>query len=214
MVVNKFKDKRYSAACERNRQPILNVLGEIFADRRRVLEIGSGTGQHAVYFGAALAHLRWQPSNPPGELKSLRAWREEAQLENVLEPIALDLFEPTWTERFKRDERPDAIVATNVIHIAPWEGTRRLFAHARELLDPGGLVFLYGPFRYESRALEPSNRQFDQWLKARDPASGIRQFEAVDAIAADLGFELCDDRAMPANNRALFWRLGGDAERP
>jgi SAM-dependent methyltransferase len=198
--------KEFSAACERNREPIVEVLAEIFGDARRVLEVGSGTGQHAVYFGGRLPHLEWQPSNQAGGLRSIRAWLAEAELENVREPIELDLFDESWADKLGSEQIFDAVVATNVIHIAPWEATDQLFRHAESLLEDGGLVYLYGPFRYAGRALEPSNERFDEWLRGRDARSGIRTFEEVDEVAVRHGFELVEDRAMPANNRSIWWR--------
>ncbi|AWV91429.1 DUF938 domain-containing protein [Bradymonas sediminis] len=211
MKDNLAQRKAYSPSCERNRDPILALLKEVFADKKYVLEIGSGTGQHAVYFGERLAHLRWQPSNQAGGLDSVSAWVEDAGLPNVNPPVALDLFEDDWSETLGLDAalsspRVDALVAINVIHIAPWEATEHLFRHAEALLDAGGVVFLYGPYRYADRALEPSNENFDAWLRRRDPASGIRDFEAVNAIAESHGFERVEDRAMPANNRSIWWR--------
>jgi SAM-dependent methyltransferase len=201
MVKPQHTTKQFSNACERNRDPILSVLTDILADAERVLEVGSGTGQHAVHFARHLSHLEWQPSNRPGRLDSIRAWRHEAELSNIAEPIELDLFDDQW-----QVDQVDAVVAINVIHIAPWAVTGRLFEHASRRLKPGGLVYLYGPFRYVDRTLEPSNLRFDQWLKDRDPDNGIRLFEEVDALAKEHGFEWADDRAMPANNRSIWWQ--------
>lgn len=192
--------KQFSEACQRNRDPILNVLKDVFEGVERVLEVGSGTGQHAVYFARHLPHLVWQPADRPGQLDSVRAWRADAELDNVLEPVEIDLFDESWPlGEF------DAVFSSNVIHIAPAAATERLFAHAAEHLSDGGIVLLYGPFRYGDRALEPSNERFDLWLKERDPESGIRLFEDVDEAAASHGFELVEDRAMPANNRCIWW---------
>ena len=197
--------KAHSPACERNKEPILAMLDEIFADRERVLEVGSGTGQHAAFFAANLPHLDWQPADRPGHLDSVRAYVAEADLDNLREPIELDLFdEPPLADY---DEPIDAIVAINVIHIAPWPATERLFALASQTLSEGGLIYLYGPYRYADRPLEPSNEQFDEWLKARDARSGIRLFEDVCEVARGQGFQLVEDRAMPANNRSLLFAL-------
>lgn len=197
--------KAHSKACERNRDPILNVLREVLADAERVLEIGSGTGQHAVYFADNLPHLTWQPSDRPDHLDSVRAWADDAGLDNLAEPIALDLFgEPD--EPALDEASFEALAAINVIHIAPWEATGRLFGLAERLLGDDDVVYLYGPYRYADRPLEPSNERFDQWLKERDPKSGIRLFEDVRKVANAHGFELGGDRAMPANNRSLWWR--------
>lgn len=192
--------KQYSSACERNRDPILEVLKEVFAAVEHVLEVGSGTGQHAAYFAEHLSHLVWQPTDRPGQLESIRAWRADAGLANLREPVAIDLFDESWPlAKF------DAIFSSNVIHIAPATATERLFGHAAEHLEDGGIVLLYGPFRYGARPLEPSNQRFDLWLKERDPDSGIRLFEDVDEAAKSHGFEFVEDYPMPANNRCIWW---------
>ena len=197
--------KTFSQASERNRGPILEVLRQAFADVDRVLEVGCGTGQHAAWFATHLAHLEWLPSDRSGCLDSVRAWRADVDAPNLLEPIELDLLADDWQVPVE----VDAIFAANVIHIAPWEATGQLFDLASRVLPSGGLVYLYGPFRYAERTLEPSNERFDRWLKARDPNSGIRQFEDVDALAHDSGFKLIEDRPMPANNRSIWWQKSG-----
>lgn len=193
--------KQSAPAAERNRDPILEVLREVLADRRRVLEIGSGTGEHAAWFAPRLPHLAWQPSDMPGRLDSIEAWRAQAQAENLAAPLELDLL----------GERPpgleaDAVVCINTVHIVSWRGVEALARLAGELLPRGGVLYLYGPFRYTARALEPSNQQFDRWLRSRDPDSGIRLFEDLDALARDNGLVHEGDRPMPANNRSLWWR--------
>ena len=193
--------KRHSDACERNKDPILEVLRDVLPDQPDVLEIGCGTGQHAVYFARHLEGVDWQPANRPGRLESMRARRREADLPNLREPIALDLFDEAWEV-----DPIDALVAINVLHIAPWEATERLFAHADDLVDGDGVIYVYGPFRYEDRPLEPSNERFDEMLRSRDPDMGLRVVADVEEKAAAHGFELADDRAMPANNRSLIWR--------
>lgn len=198
--------RRYSEACRRNRDPILAVLRDILPAEGRVLEVGSGTGQHAAYFGSQLSDLTWQPSNHHDELHdSIRAWCREAGAANVRDPATFDLFDDSAPDEVL-DAEPDAIVCINTIHIAPWEATRRLFEHAADLLPRSAPVFLYGPFRYENRELEESNQRFDAFLRRRDPDSGIRCFEEVDAIATECGFSHEGDVAMPANNRSLWWR--------
>jgi SAM-dependent methyltransferase len=186
-------------ACERNREPIGNLLSEIFLRPGRVLEIGSGTGQHAAWFSRALPHLEWQPSDR-GDLQAIEAWRRAEGGENCRPALSLDLFQDPWPV-----DRAEYVVCVNTLHIAPWPATARLMAGAARILSPGGLLFAYGPYRYRDRPLEPSNAQFDIWLKDRDPASGIRLFEEVDALAAENGLTLVDDRPMPANNRAIWW---------
>ena len=191
---------QYSEACERNKEPILEVLREVVPAGGRVLEVGCGTGQHAVHFAANLDGVTWQPADREGRLGSMRARAAQADLDNLQEPVALDLFDESWPV-----EEVDALVTINVLHIAPWEATERLFAHADELLEAGPL-YVYGPFRYVDRPLEPSNERFDRMLRGRDPEMGLREAGAVAEHAADYGFELVEDRAMPANNRSLVFR--------
>ena len=193
--------KEYAPACERNSQVILNVLRDILARARTVLEIGSGTGQHAAFFARELPHLDYTPSDRPGHLASIHAWREDAQLQNLQPPLEVDLLDDAC-------QLPpvDAILCINTVHIVAWRGTERLFQLATDTLPEAGVLYVYGPYRYPDRALEPSNESFDQWLKARDPASGIRDFEAVDRQAGQAGMQLAGDIAMPANNRSIWWR--------
>lgn len=192
--------KRFSEACERNREPIGAELQRILADEDVVWEIGSGTGQHAVYFGAQFPNIVWQPSDRRENHGSIEAWLDEAALPNVRSVVAFDLFD----EATPVDEA-DVVYCANTIHIAPWEATRHLFRHAANALKPGGHIITYGPYRYASRPLEPSNERFDEWLKSVDPTRGIRLFEDVDAHAQHYGFELVEDIAMPSNNRLLRW---------
>jgi len=193
---------RYAEACERNKGPILEVLREVFTEAGVVLEIGSGTGQHAAWFARHLPHLQWQPTDRAGELDSAGAWHAHARLDNLRSPRVLDLLAGPWPLDSAR-----YVVSINVLHIAPAAAAPRLFAGAARVLPAGGLVCLYGPFRYRARELEPSNDNFDRWLRARDPASGLREFEWVDEQARASGFRLVEDRAMPANNRAGWWCL-------
>ena len=193
--------KQHSPSCERNKQPILAVLREIFAVPGLVLEIGSGSGQHAVHFARGLPHMEWQPTDIAENLPSISAWRVEAGLPNLHEPLVLDLFADNWPV-----QKAQALVCINTIHIVSWPGVERLFAGAGRVLAPGGIMYVYGPYRYADRPLEPSNEDFDRWLKARDPASGVRLFEDVNRLAGLNGLSLVGDRAMPANNRSLWWQ--------
>lgn len=197
--------KPYSEACERNRDPILEVLRVHFADRRRVLEIGSGTGQHAVHFGAALPHLAWQTSDVDSTLPGTRMWLEEAGLPNLPPPIALDVT-GAWP-----DERFDAVFTANTLHIMGWPEVQALFAALPGVLAADATLVVYGPFNYDGRFTSPSNASFDAWLKQRSAASGIRDFAAVDELARSIGFGLVEDRPMPANNRTLVWRRSAAA---
>ena len=193
--------KQYSAPFERNREPISGILDEILPSTGSVLEIGSGTGQHAVWFAARFPDLQWQATDRAESLSSIEAWRAEAGLPNLAAPVELDLLHESWPA-----SRVDVVMCINTIHIVAWAGVERLFAGAGRVLVPGGLLFVYGPYRYADRPLEPSNEEFDRWLKDRDPESGIRDFEAVDALARNAGLELEGDRGMPANNRSIWWR--------
>jgi len=192
--------KQSSPSCERNKEPILAVLREILAVPGLVLEIGSGSGQHAVHFARGLPHVEWQPTEVTENLPSISAWRDEAGLANLREPLVIDLFSDRWPIAAAQ-----AVVCINTIHIISWVAAERLFAGVGRLLKPGGIMYVYGPYRYAGRPLEPSNEEFDRWLKARDAASGVRLFEDVNRLALENGLTLAGDRAMPANNRSLWW---------
>lgn len=205
--------KRDAPATHRNREPILAVLARWLSEPARVLEIASGTGQHAVFFAARLPHVRWQPSEvEPEGLASISAWREEAGLENVEMPVALDVLDPVWPV-----EGPyDAVFSANLIHIAPWEVTLALLAGAGRVLRHGGLLFLYGPFKIAGQHTAPSNAAFDVDLRRRDPEFGVRDLEAVEAAAGEHGLHRVAHEAMPANNRMLvfgFDEFEGGSER-
>jgi cyclopropane fatty-acyl-phospholipid synthase-like methyltransferase len=193
-------DKPYAPACERNREPILAVLRECFADRRDVLEVGSGTGQHAVHFAAAMPWLSWQCSDRAEHLPGIRLWLDEAGLPNTPAPIELDVS-GAWARR-----RFDAVFSANTLHIMGWPEVQQFFEGVDAVLATDGVLAAYGPFNYGGEYTSDSNREFDAWLKARDTRSGIRDFEAVDALAREIGLTLMDDVAMPANNRTLVWR--------
>jgi cyclopropane fatty-acyl-phospholipid synthase-like methyltransferase len=192
--------KPYADACDRNRGPILEVLRAHFAGRRRVLEIGSGTGQHAVHFAAELPHLIWQTSDVEPNLPGIRSWIEEANLGNLPPPLTLDVS-GTWPcARF------DAVFTANTLHIMSWPSVCALFAALPSVLAQDAVLAVYGPFNYEGRFTSPSNAAFDAWLRRRAAHSAIRDFGAVDALARSIGLDLVEDRAMPANNRTLVWR--------
>ena len=196
-------EKPHSPACERNREPILAVLREHFATRRQVLEIGSGTGQHAVFFAAAMPWLQWQASDRAEYLPGIRAWLDDARLPNTPAPLELDVL-AAWPAL-----DVDAVFSANTLHIMGWDGVQALFEGVGKLLaDSGDTLIVYGPFNYGGAYTSDSNRQFDAWLKVRDPSSGIRDFEAVDALAEAVGLRLLADIEMPANNRCLVWRAG------
>ncbi|MBI3431649.1 MAG: DUF938 domain-containing protein [Hydrogenophilales bacterium] len=195
-------DKPFSESCVQNREPIMAVLRGLFADRSHVLEVGSGTGQHAVYFAAELTHLRWQTADVPEHHAGIRLWLAEAGLANVLPPLALDVNQTGWCSG-----RYDAVFSANTLHIMSWPEVEKFFGGVGKVLEAGGFLAVYGPFNYGGRYTSESNARFDAWLKARDPASGVRDFEAVDALARAQGLHLQQDIAMPANNRTLVWRM-------
>lgn len=192
----------YSEACERNRDPILAVLERLFADRTAVLEVGSGTGQHAVHFAGRLPHLDWQTSDVGYNLPGIRLWIDAAGLSNLPAPLALDVNEDGWPDRAF-----DAVFSANTAHIMSWPEVERMFARLARVLRIGGLLCLYGPFNYAGRFTSASNAAFDEGLRSRDPRMGIRDFEAIEALARRLGFEFVEDNSLPANNRLLVWRL-------
>ncbi|HPY40835.1 MAG TPA: DUF938 domain-containing protein [Thiolinea sp.] len=193
--------KPYAAACDENRAPILAVLKPLLAEHKSVLEIGSGTGQHAVYFGEQLPHLTWQTSDQLEYHAGIQAWLAEAQLPNVLTPLLLDVRQANWPEL-----KVDAVFTANTLHIMSWDAVQACFAGVGRLLPSGGLFIAYGPFNYAGQFTSTSNARFDQWLKQRDPESGIRNFEDLNLLAAKEGLELQADYEMPVNNRILVWR--------
>jgi len=193
--------KKFAPACERNQPYILEVLKRVFTRPGTVLEIGSGTGQHAAYFAAHLPQIQWHPTDLPENLDSIEAYRREAGVDNLFPPRVLDL---------STAEGPplsaDYVVCINTIHIVDWSLVERLFEIAGLALETGGVLYCYGPYRYAGRPLEPSNERFDRALRERSPESGIRLFEDVDALAARHGLSHEGDEGMPANNRSLWWR--------
>jgi cyclopropane fatty-acyl-phospholipid synthase-like methyltransferase len=195
-------DKPFSAACERNKEPILQVLRPLYADVRRVLEIGSGTGQHAVHFAAAMPHLVWQCSDVPEHLAGMRLWLDEAALPNLPPPLVLDVNQGLPSGPY------DAVFSANTLHIMGWDEVRRLFESLATWLADQGLFTAYGPFNLEGRFTSEGNRRFDVELRQTDPRRGIRDLEAVDALARAAGLQLRADVAMPANNRCVTWQRG------
>jgi len=191
-----------SAACERNKGPILAVLGRELAACHSVLEIGSGTGQHAVHFARHLPHLAWQPTELGAGLGMLA---ERVRLEgppNLRPPIELDVHAHPWPVG-----RVEAVFSANTLHIMAWDAVEDFFRGAGAALESPGVLCVYGPFRYRGAYTSDSNAEFDEYLRQRDPASGIRDFEALEGLAAAAGLELAADHAMPANNQTLVWRL-------
>ena len=196
-------------AAERNRGPILDVLRRVLPGSGSVLEIASGTGQHAVHFAQALPALRWQPSDPDAHARrSIAAWVAHAGLPNLAEPIALDVRDASSWPAAARD----AIVCINMIHISPWTSAEALFAGAARVLRPGGVLFLYGPYRRDGRHTAPSNEAFDQQLRSRDASWGVRDLEAVVALGLDRGLDCIEVVDMPANNLSVVFRRLPHAE--
>ena len=194
--------KQHAPAAARNRESIREVLGRELPPHGTVLEIASGSGEHAIHFARAFPALAWQPSDASeAALASIAAWRAEAQLANLLAPVALDVTAATWPVA-----RADAIVCINLIHIAPWEVTLGLFAGAARLLAPGALLYLYGPYRFGGAFTAESNAGFDRALRASDPRWGVRDVVELEAAARPHGLVLRDTIAMPANNHSLVFR--------
>ena len=190
----------FSEACERNKEPILEVLREAFADRTRVVEIGSGTGQHAVHFARHLPHLAWQPTDRSEFLAGLAARVAAEGPSNLAAPLELDVLQDPWPPL-----RGDALFSANTLHIMSWPAAQAMFAGLGRVLAADGVLAIYGPFKYGGRFTTASNAAFDQMLRERDPASGVRDFEAVDALARAAGLTLQADHDMPANNQLLIW---------
>lgn len=192
-------EKPDAPSCLRNREPILGVLRDHFADRRNVLEIGSGTGQHAIFFAAALSHLSWQTSEQRENLPGIRAWLNETALPNTPAPLELDVMGAWPTQRY------DAIFSSNTLHIMSWAEVERVFARLPDVMTRDARLAVYGPFNYGGRFTSESNAGFDAWLKQSGTHQGIRDFEAVEVLAGKAGLKLLEDRAMPSNNRCLVW---------
>ena len=193
----------YSPACERNKDPILNRLLPLLANARQVLEVGSGTGQHAVYFATRLDWLTWQPTDRDEWLPGLAARIAAEGPVNLLLARRLDVRDLNWPL-----EGVDAVFTANTLHIMSWACVEALFLRLGEALTDGALLVVYGPFAYEGRHTSESNVDFDAQLRAQDPLMGVRDFAAVDTLAQAAGLVLLDDHEMPANNRLLAWRKG------
>lgn len=194
--------KRQAPAAARNRQPILDVLRPHLPDDGLVLEIASGSGEHAVHFAEALPRLTFQPTDPGAEQRaSIDAWVQELGLANVRPSLELDARAETWPVA-----RADVVICINMIHIAPWEAAIGLMTGASRLLSPGGVLFLYGPYHRTGRPTAPGNESFDRSLRQQDPSWGVRNLEDVIALAARHGFPAPQIAEMPANNLSLVFR--------
>ncbi len=203
--------RQYAPATERNRQPILDVLKQVLPAAGTVLEISSGTGEHITFFAPRLSHLQWLPSEPQALARqSIQAWGEALQAENGAEidnlrlpPLDLDVSVQPWPVQ---EEAISAIININMIHIAPWEMCEHLMAGAEQILQRGGVLYLYGPYKREGQHTAPSNEAFDMSLRDRDSSWGIRDLEAVVAIAQAHSLTLEETIEMPANNLSVVFR--------
>lgn len=191
-------NKPYSQACENNKDPILHKIKDIFLESKTVWEIGSGTGQHACYFAQQLPHLQWQVTDRAENLAGINSWIEASGLENLLQSLALNVSDKQWPCK-----EIGALFSANTLHIMSWPEVEYFFAGMGQYLTQDARVCIYGPFNYNGTYTSASNESFDQWLKARDPQSGIRDFEAIEKLAKLVGLSVKDDFAMPANNRLL-----------
>jgi len=194
--------KPFAESCEQNKRPILTVLRQLLRGRQHLLEIGSGTGQHAVYFAAAFPQLQWQTSDRMESHPGIHAWLADEGPANAIAPLELDVTVQPWP---MSQQSVDAVFSANTAHIMGWDGVEAMFAGAGSVLVDGGLFILYGPFNYRGRFTTEGNARFDQWLKSRDPQSGIRDIEALIQLGEANGLRLHRDFAMPANNRMLVW---------
>lgn len=191
--------KPHAPSCDRNQAPILEVLLKHFPNVKQVLEVGSGTGQHAVHFAAAMPWLTWQTADVAENLPGIRLWLDEARLPNLPPPLELEVAGPWPSGPY------DAVFTANTLHIMGWPEVQTLFRALDRVMTKDALLAVYGPFNYDGRFTSASNAQFDVWLKERSADSGIRDFEAVNALASSIGLTLLADYAMPANNRMLVW---------
>lgn len=191
----------FSQACENNKQPILDVLQRVFVGRRQILEIGSGTGQHATFFASQLAPAIWQTSDRADNHQAINAWLTDRPAANLRAPLALDVDMAQWPIAGV----VDAVFTANTCHIMAWSSVENMFARLSVALAVGGVLAIYGPFNYDNQYTSESNARFDSWLKAQALHQGIRDFAAVNDRASAAGMALLEDNTMPANNRLLVW---------
>jgi cyclopropane fatty-acyl-phospholipid synthase-like methyltransferase len=196
-------NKPFSQACENNKRPILNLLSKVFSENKHVLEIGSGTGQHAVFFGQHLPHVTWQTSDLSVNHQGINLWLTEADLSNVQKPIAIDLNK-AWPMP-KNNSQVDGLYTANTLHIISWPLVVKFFEGIAQNIAAKAIVCIYGPFKYQGKYTSESNANFDLWLKDRDIDSGIRDMEAILLLADSSGLTLIADHAMPANNQLLVF---------
>jgi hypothetical protein len=206
--------RQFAPATERNRDPILAVLESVLPAEGTVLEVASGTGQHAAYFAPRLMPRHWLPSDPnPIARDSIRGWRAAAAIASLHEPLELDVSQPNWSDRVQQWQNQTepavppiaAIVNINMIHISPWAASEGLFAGAQTLLSAGQVLYLYGPFRRDGKHTAPSNEAFDASLRSQNPAWGVRDLGSVGDLAAQHQFQLSQIVEMPANNLSVVF---------
>ena len=197
-------NKPFSQACENNKRPILNVLTKVFSNSKHVLEIGSGTGQHAAFFGQNLSQLTWQTSDLAINHQGINAWLDETASANVQRPIVIDL-DKTWSMPNNNNLPVDGLYTANTLHIISLPLVVKFFEAIAENLTSGANICIYGPFNYQGNFTSESNANFDLWLKDRDINSGIRDIEAILLLASSAGLNLLDDHLMPANNSLLVF---------
>lgn len=193
--------KPFSQACENNQLPILEVLNGYISSPGTVNEIGSGTGQHGVFMARHLPQVVWQPSDIGSHLPGIQAWCDDANLPNLALPLCFDVNDDTTPLT-----PAPYLFSANTLHIMSWPSVERFFHWIPSLLQPGGIAFFYGPFNYNGQFTSDSNARFDAWLRSQGEHQGIRDFEAITALAHQAGLNLVQDHAMPANNRTLVWR--------
>ena len=193
--------KPFAESSEQNKIPILAVLKQFCAEIETVLEIGSGTGQHAVFFAEQFPHLTWIASDQLEYHAGIQMWLKDSGLTNIQGPLLLDVDQNEWPIK-----QTDAIFSANTVHIMGWPSVERMFSGIGKILKEGGIFCLYGPFNYNGQFSCESNARFDQWLKQRDTVSGVRDFEALQTLADKAGLIFIDDVEMPANNRILVWK--------
>jgi len=193
--------KPFAESCEQNKLPILEALKEIFNKQGDLLEVGSGTGQHAVYFSEYFPHLSWQPTDVEEQIEGIKLWLQDVPHNRIKEPEVLNVSSENWPY-----ENMDYVFTANTIHIISWPNVQSMFKGVAKALKQGGLFAQYGPFNYSGKYTSESNARFDQWLKDRDPVSGIRNFEDLALLPKENNMMLFADYEMPANNRILVWQ--------
>lgn len=197
----KNSTKPFAESSEQNKLPILATLKQLYAKCETVLEIGSGTGQHAVYFAEQFPHLTWVTTDQIEYHAGIQMWLKEFGRTNIQGPFLLDVNQDVWPIK-----QTDAVFSANTVHIMSWSSVENMFAGIGQVLNEGGVFCLYGPFNYNGQFSSESNARFDVWLKQRDPVSGVRDFEALQNLADKAGLRFIEDVEMPANNRILVWK--------